>query len=335
MTTDGVSRDDLIAAVREAGGTETVDVAAEEQAAQAPAAEAPAAEAAAAQPEESKLDRILREREKAHQEREAARSGADDMIARARQESERIIREAQERANQEWQAEMQRRRQAFDADPTNAIRALGDPQSVVDRVLQQNTPEARAQAAIQQQLEDLRKQTTEASAAKQEIETLRQQVANYAREQEVARVRAVFTGQHATPEKAPYAYAELGGADNVFDAANRQAIEWQQKGLKLGVDFDFDDVASYVEREAKSRFESKLKALNLTPAQQSGAGTPATGSGLAPKSAANGTRPLTAAQGSERRTSPKPLSEMSTEDARKALMEEVAAARKANPDAVM
>ncbi len=255
------------------------------------------------------------------------------MLARAREESARIIREAQERADREWQAELQRRRDAFRSDPTGSLRALGDPQEIVDQVLRAGTPEARALAQQQQQLEELRKQASEGQTAKQEIAELRKSVSDYAVQQEVARVKAVFTGQHATPEKAPYAYAELGGSDAVFDAANRKAIEWQQKGAKLGVDFDFDDVASYVEREAKESFERKLKALNLAPAQQSGAGAPAKEPGLAPKSAANGTRTLSAAQGSERRTSPKPLSEMSSEDARKALIEEVAAARRANPDA--
>src|SRR5574339_629312 len=75
------TRDELIAAVREAGGTASVDLAAEEQAAKDQAAgaeQAPTAEQAPpAGEEEPRIDRILREREKAHQERHAARSHAE------------------------------------------------------------------------------------------------------------------------------------------------------------------------------------------------------------------------------------------------------------------
>ncbi len=242
-----------------------------------------------------------------------------------------MIREARERAEREYQADLERRRQAFQQSPTEHLRSLGDPQQIVDAVLKENTPEARALAALQRELAETKKQAGGASEAKAEIEALRKQVAAAEQQRRIDEIRGVFLGNHATKEKAPYAYAEHGGPDGVFAAADRKAVEWQKQGLQLGTDFDFDDVASYIEREAKSTLEQKLKALNLTPAQQSGAGAPP-GPGIAPKSAANGTRTLSAAQGSERRTTPKPLSEMSEEESRKALIEEVAAARRANPD---
>lgn len=326
------SRDDLIAAVRAAGGTESVDVAAEAETAGQPP---PAVEQAPEQTEEEpRIAALLRAREKAMAEREAARNHAQELIEQARQESERLLREAKERADREWQAELDRRRQAFAASPTEHLRTLGDPQQIVDAVLKDGTPEGRALREMQRQLEETSRAAKEASSAKTEIEQLRQQLQQEQYQRQVEQVKQVFIGNHASAEKAPYAHAEFGSPDRLFEVADAKAREWAQQGLVLGKDFDFDDVAQYIEREAKQALQSKLQRLGLTPAQQVSAGAPAKqASGSAPKVQANGLRTLTAAQGSERRTSPKPLSEMTPAEAREALIAEVAAARRANPDA--
>lgn len=331
------SRDDLIAAVREAGGTASVDVDAEAAAAveRATAAgqQAEQATETPAEPEEPRIAAILRAREKEHAERETAGSKAAELIERARQESERMIQDARARAEKDWQDELARRRDAFTKSPTETLRALGDPQQIVDAVLRDGSPEARALQELQTQLAETSKKASVADEAKAEIAKLREQIQQDAFDRKVAEVRTLFTGQHATPEKTPYLYAEHKTPEGVFAAADRVATDWRKKGLQIGVDFDFDDVAQYVERETKTAFEQKLKALGITPAQQVSAGAAAKPPGNAPKVQANGTRTLSAANGSERRTSPKPLSEMTAEQQRQALIEEVAAARRANPDA--
>lgn len=325
-----VSREELIAAVREAGGTEAVDVAAEAEAAEKPAP----AEAAPATDEEPRIARILREREKANAEREAARSASQEILEQARQDAERMRREAREEAAREAAAERERMRAEFRSSPIATLRALGDPQDISDTILREGTPEARAARANEERLAKVEQTATEAAKAKAEIDTLRKQLADEAQQRKVAEVQSLFVGQHATPEKAPYMHAEYGSAEKVFEAANAKAIEWNRQGLELGRDFDMNDVAQYVERETRDRFMAKARALGLTPAQQVSAGAPAKEPGNAPKVSANGPRTLSAAQGSERRTSPRPIHELSREKQREELMEEVAAARRANPDAV-
>ncbi len=334
------TRDDLIAAVREAGGTESVDVAAEEQAAleRAQGGTATPAEGQTGDPDEPRIAAILRAREKAQAEREAARNHAQELIEQARQESERLLAQAREQANKDWQEELARRRAEFSQSPTAALRQLAsDPQEVIDAVVREGSPEARAIAQLQKELAETRQKATVGEDVKKQLDELRAERQREAQEREVARVRSEFMGNHANAEKAPHLHARWD-AEEIFARANNLAASWRQGGLQLvkvgspkgETDFDFDDVVNYLESDSKKRLTSVLK---LTPAQQSGAGAPAKEPGNAPKFVANGTRTLSAAQGSERRTSPKPLSEMSPAEQRQALIDEVAAARRANPDA--
>lgn len=343
-TTSGVSRDELIAAVREAGGTESVDVAAEEAAAAARAegaegAATTAEQTAPVEEEEPRIARILKAREQAHREQEAARNLAQETIERARQESERMLQEARQRAEQEWQAEIERRRQAFQANPTEQIRAIGngDTQAVVDAVLRDGSPEGRAIQQLQKELAETKQQvgaTTELSKQIQEMRLAEQQRIQAA---EVERVRAQFMGV-ATQERAPHLHARFDEAE-IFDRANSVAKAWRSQGMRIvqpgavkgDTDFDFDDVVTYLENDSRKKLAPIL--AKTTPAQQVSAGAPVTAPGNAPKVQANGSRTLSAAQGSERRTSPKPLSELTPQQQREALIAEVAAARRANPDA--
>ncbi len=323
------SREDLIAAVREAGGTESVDVEAEESAA-AVAATPPAAAEPAAE-DEPRIAGILRSREKAQAEREAARNHAQELIEQARQESARLINEARQRAEHDWQTEMARKRAEFAASPTAHLRTLDkDPQNVIDRVLLENTPEARRERAMQEQLAEVRKDAAEAKDVRRQLEEFKAERDREQHARVVESVRQSFLAV-ATEEAVPYLHARYS-VDQIFVEANAVAQKWREGGLELDRDFDYKDVAQYLDLEAKKRFE---KLRPSTPAQQVVAGAPPKEPGNAPKVPANGSRVLSAAQGSERRTSPRPLTEMSRDEQRDALIAEVAAARRANPDSIM
>jgi hypothetical protein len=207
---DGASREDLLAAVREAGGTGSVDVEAEERAAVERAAAPTEAteQTEQAADEEPAILAKLKAREEEHAKREAARSHADELIARAREESERMIREARERADREWQAEIERRRQEFLASPTAHLRALGDPQQIVDAVMKDGTPEARAMAQLQRELAETKQKAAGADEVKQAFEAFKQEQAREQHMQLVEQVKAQFL-QHASAEKAPHLHARL------------------------------------------------------------------------------------------------------------------------------
>lgn len=324
-------RDALIAAVREAGGTESVDVAAEEAAAAAPA---PTTETPAAPAEEDKLTRLMKQREQSHREQEAARSSVRTMQEEAKRQADRIIEEARAEAKRISESETKARQERFRANPVEALRELGDPQHVADQVLTANTPEARERARQAAEWAELAKIAKDGQGARAELEKFKNDLAQekYAELLDVARTQFLTT--HATPEVAPYLHARCDNPEEVWDRCNALHIAWTKDGLVEGKDFDRSDLVAYLERQSKERV-TKLVPTTTPAAPSSAAAAPAKGPGNAPKVSANGSRTLSAAQGSERRTSPKPLSEMTPDQQRQALIEEVAAARRNNPDAVM
>lgn len=327
------TRDDYIKAVREAGGTESVDTAAEALAAGAdPAAEAAkAAEQATQTEEEPRIAGILRAREKAAAEREAARNHAEELISRARQESERMMSEAREQARRELDAERERLRTEFRSNPTATLRTLGTPEEINAAVLREGTPEWTKIRQLESELAETKKQAGEVGDVRQQFEQFKQEQAKQAYETQVAHVRNAFLTE-ANTEKAPFLNARYE-PDEIFQKADALALQWKKGGLELNKDFAYSDLVQYLERDAKKKIQPLFSSS--TPVHQVSAGAPEKEPGNAPKVPANGPRTLSAAQGSERRTSPKPLHEMSTEDQRKALIEEVAAARRANPGAEM
>lgn len=327
----GPSRDDLIAAVRDAGGTESVDLEAEAAAAgTAP----PAKVEPTTEPEEPKIAAVLRAREKAFQERQEAESYAEQRKRQADEEANKILAEAKKRAEEEWANEIAAKRRRFEESPTEAIRSLGkNPDDIVNAVVREGTPEWQEFRRIQQELDAAKAKAGDVDKVKEELAAFRKAQEDEKWQATVHQIRTQFLTEHASAEKVPSLYQEAKTAaallettpeDIVFDRANRLAQQWQKSGLKLGVDFDRNDVAAYLEHQSKQR----LGAAGTAPQQVSGA------SGNAPKVKANGSRTLSAATGSERRTSPKPLHEMTADEEREALIDEARKARAAyKPDA--
>lgn len=320
-TADPASRDELIEAVRQAGGTESVDVAAEAEAAGTPppAKEEPAGE-------EPAILAKIRDREEAWKKTQQAESYAERLQREAQENAQRIIAEAQEKArlqHEQWLTEQQ---QKYKSSPSEYLRTLGDPAKVADDVLAENTPEARQRREIEERVAKAEAGAKTADEVKAELASVKQALARERYEAQVAEVKGRFLGQHANEERTPYAHVHHKGPDGVFKAADDLATQWQKTGMKLGVDFDFDDVAKYIEHQAKQELLPKLSKLGIAPQQVGGAAPQ--GAGTRPQGLANGSRTLSAAAGSERRTSPKPVSEMTPEEERQALIEEVAKARR-------
>ncbi len=318
-------RDELLAAVREAGGT---DAARDAVAAEAVAAGDPPPAAPDTPEEEPRVLAVIKAREKAAAEREAARNQAEELINRSRAEAERILQEARDRAEREAQAEKDRLIAQFRSNPTATLRALGDPQEISDAIMREGTPEARHIRMLEERLAATEKRAEAGERVSKELESFRTELQQARQAEYLDKIRTDYMAT-ATQDKAPHLNA-LYSSEEIFHRANAVAADWRKRGAVLGEDFDFGDVTRHLEADAKKRFSSLNGAQ---PAQQVSAGAPAKEPGNAPKVTANGSRTLSAAQGSERRTSPKPLSEMSADEARQALIEEVAAARRAHPDA--
>lgn len=331
QNTDVASRDELIEAVRAAGGTQSVDVAAEEQQAAERAAgettETPAAPAAPEDPE-AKFEAILAKRRENHQELSGAKARAERMLREAEEAKQRMIEEARAEARRAAEEERERLRLNFQKSPTETLRALGDPDAITDAVLREGTPEAREAAKLRAELAETKEAAKKGDAALAEIEKFRKEQAAERQAATQAQVRHEYLTQFASPEKAPYLHARWE-PEEIFQRSVALAHQWAQEGLEYKKDFDDNTIAEYLEHQSKKR----ISALNGTPANQVQAGAPLQGPGLATKVTANAPRTLSAAAGSERRTSPRPLHEMAPEEQRKALIEEVAAARRANPDA--
>lgn len=325
-------REDLLAALREAGGTAAVaDQVATEEAAAAARREA-GTEPAPAEPvadDEPKVMAILREREKKTAEIDGAKSHVSELIARAQAQADQLIKDAQERASRLEAEEKEKLRQRFRSSPSATLRELGDPQEISDAVMREGTPEARHIRMLEERLAATEKRAEAGERVSKDLDSFRQELAQAKQAEYVEKIRTDYMAT-ATKDTAPYLNALYPDQDEIFARANRVAADWRKRGAVLGTDFDFADVTRHLEKDARSRFTSLTGA---PPAQQVSAGAPLGEPGNAPKVPANGTRTLSAAHGSERRNSPKPVSEMTKDEERQALIDEVAAARRANPNA--
>lgn len=335
-------RDQLIRAVREAGGTESADIAREEQeaAARAAAAAEPApAEAPKTEESPDRLTTILREREERHKEQEAQRSRARNIEQEARDRADQILRDAQAKAQKVIDDQIAEHRAKFASSPTAALRTLGlDSQQAIDAVLAEGTPQARALAEANQRAAKAEEIATKATSGVEEFQKWKKETEEAAQRASYDQYLQTFLTQHASEEKAPYLNARFE-PEQISARAVALAQEWANGGLTYAKDgaksqyeFDDSDVVAYLEKQSKERI-AKLAPLTTPAANQVGAGAPATGPGNAPKVSASSPRTLSATQGSERRAAPKPLTEMTPAQQRQALIEDVAAARRANPDA--
>ncbi|MGL4444253.1 MAG: hypothetical protein ACRCU1_11545 [Alsobacter sp.] len=315
-TTGDPTRDDLIAAAREATAATAEDPTS--PAADTHAAATETGAPAAADDPEAKLAALMAKREASH----SKRIEADDYFEKQKTAGEtlkqQIIDEARAEAKRILAAELETERAKFRANPVAAAQALagGNVDDFVQQVLRHGTPEAAAQAAAEakhaQEMEALRAEAREGKTAKETVD----QFLQHQRMQHVESVKTQFLTEHASPEKAPYMHARWD-PEEVFSRCNEQTIEWQMEGLKLGIDFDRATVAAYLEKQSRDRYQ---RQPGLTPAQQSGAGAPTKGPGVAPKFAANGTRTIPVASTSERRAAPKPFNELSSAEQREDLV---------------
>lgn len=302
---------DLIAASLEAGGADAVDV--EQEAEQAASASAkPAAAEAEPGDAEPKIAAILRAREKAFAERQAATDDAADLRRRASEEAAQVLADARKRAAEDYEAEMQARRARFKESPTNALREFGIPtDDLVDAVAREGTAEWKAMRALQQQLAETQAKAGTADKVREEFDSFRKQIETEKATEARRAVEHAFLTQHAAPEKAPYLHKRYD-PEEIVEKAHALANQW----AAAKIPFAHSDIAEYLEHQARVRI------AGTPPQQASGV------SGNAPKVKANGLRTLSAASGSERRASPRPMSDMSPDEERDALIEVARDARR-------
>ncbi len=293
------TRDDLIAAAQEASKS---DPDTEQGEKPAPVTE-----------EEPRWQQIIKAREKAQAERDAAKSYADEAKRRAEEEAKAIVEAAKKQAAEEVAAERARWKDRFQHDPEGALQELGDGEAVAAKLIDLNTPHGKAIAKLQAELAEAKRTATDASKVREEFETFKNQQKQAAEQSQYETAKNAFLSTFATAEKTPYLHARYD-TDELVAKATSVAREWTE----AKVQFDLKDIAEYLEADAKKR----LSALGIQPAQQSGAGA-REGQGIATKSAANGSRGITAASGSERRASPKAFHEMTPEEQREDLIREV------------
>lgn len=326
-------REELLKAVRDAGGTGSVDVAAEAEAAgQPPPVPPPAAEPPAPDPD-ARLKEILSKREASHRKTLEADDYAAQLRADAERERQRILDEARAEAERLRSQSTSNARQQYQADPTGFLRTLDDdPKNVVDTVLRQGTPEWQEMQRIKAELAQAKEDAKLGKQAVDEVSKIREERKNEIAEMRAAAIREDFLSNHANPEKAPYLHARFDSPEEVFDRCNKLCVSWQKDGLKLGVDFDKSDLVTYLENQSRERYQKLPAAQAVSAGSTTQASGVAATQGIA-KQSASGSRTPTAAQGSERRTSPKPFSELTPQQQREELIAEVAAARRAIPDA--
>lgn len=333
-TNDLATRDELIEAVRAARETEGTGVEGGQVEPPAPAAAAPAAEPPAPEPNpDAEFEALLAKRRESHQEVSGAKARAERMLREAEEAKQRLIAEAQAEAKRLVEEERKAFQNRFRTSPTEALRELGDPNDVADAVLREGTPEAKALAKAQEEARLAREEAKKGGTALAELEKFKKDLLQRENAERYARVRDSFLTTEAPKTVAPALYAQHRTPDAVFNALNNKCLEWEADGLVRGKDFDDATLVKYVENESRKWLADNGFTLATNPANQVPAGGSEKSPGLATKVTANGTRTLAAAAGSERRTSPRPYHEMTPDEQRQSLIDEVAAARRANPDA--
>ena len=240
------------------------------------------------------------------QEAERARYEVQQQLAEAKQAREEAARELQ-------------RIQALKADPIRAIKELGwDTQDLVNRVVQEGTPEWQMLSKHEQAAQRLEQKIAEMEAWKAEQQQYREQQLAYQRQLQQQQVYDTFTNiaRESTPEL--WSYAEkavknpevrlLGYTDPaklLCALGDNVANEYK---ARTGQVASLADIAQYLAYQAKSG--------GLGQATQSKANG-------ATQSRANGSRTLSAQAASERRSAPKPYHELDEREQDEALKEAV------------
>ncbi len=286
------TQDDLVAAAREAmQAAKQTEETEPEKPVETPAEEEP------------KWARLVREREKGMAARESEEKAAADVKARAEAEAARIVEEARTEARKVAEQERAAWLKSYQDDPESALKQLGGADKVADLLIDLNSPHGKAMAAIRAELAEAKAKAGEGGKVREEFETFKQEQQREKAAAEFENAKRQFWS-HADQEKAPYLHARYDENEIIHRAALVEK-EWREAKLQ----FDYSDIAQYLESEAKKR----LSAIGLAPAQQSRA-APGTPAGNAPKSQANGSRTITAAAGSERRAAPRPFNELSAKE---------------------
>jgi hypothetical protein len=304
-----VTADDaaLIAAMQEAQGEGTSnddpppeptkpDAPSSKHQKKAPKAEEPAEEGEDAIPS---LAEVLEKRVERHKQREEIQSLKAET---EKMRSELQVQLSEAKREREAAARELQRIHALKADPIRAIKELGwDTQDLVNRVVQDGTPEFQQLSRQEQAAQKLQEQIEELRSWKVEQQKL---IDDYAKKQAAATKAQVYEQfMGVVKEQAP-TLSEYYDREYIVFRGDQVADEYRQK---TGKDASLAEIAQYLEYEAQKRF--KKAATGKEAASATG-------------KRANGSRTLSAQAASERRSAPKAYHELPSEAEKDKALEE-------------
>lgn len=248
----------------------------------------------------NKVGAVLRAREQAQKEREEAQALKTKIIEEAQATKAQILAEAKAEAAKFIEEQRATFQAKFREKPLQAINEFGiDRARLVDEVTREGSPEWQAQKRQEAALEEARKETAELKAwrEKQEAEAK----ANEERRIQYGRAQTEKAFVALVPEgsalRALYDESEIVAKGHALaDAYNK----------KTGEVATLEELRDYMEEQA-------AKKLATIRGEQPGTSV------SAGKPKANGPRVSSAASASERRTSPKPIRDMSPDEEYEAL----------------
>jgi hypothetical protein len=320
----GPGRDELVAALEgidlEAAANETPE---QVQAAQA-AADAAKVAAAAPPADEPEVVRLIRAKEQAQKVRDEGKSAADQYLADAKAEGERIKAEMIAQAKAEAQAIARQQLEHLRSKPLEAIKQIGwNTQDLVDQVTREGDPQWQAMQALRAQQEQFGNQVKTAEERAAAAEAAAKQYTAQVEEAQRVAAEHEFMGL-ATADRAP--------------SFRKAAETFVQSAKAMGLNVTPEQVMIQRAHEAARTIRQAggvatpaavVQYLEYVTTQQTGGGAvgqvadtsqqAAATQNSRPTGRANGTRTLSAAGASERRGSPKPIHEMTPAEERQAL----------------
>lgn len=264
---------------------------------------------APAEPEPtSKIALAIRAREQAQKTRDQGKADAEQLLAdtkaQAQKEAAQILSDARktaEREAAEW-------RSRFKASPLKALNEQGiDHKVLVDEVSREGSAEWQAQKRLEKELEEVRAENKGFKAWQEE----QQKAIDAHAQRQVQEARQQTEKQFVSliPEGA--ALRTLYDEREILDKAHALADEYREK---TGDVAPLEDLRDYLEEQASKR----LASIRTEP--------PSGNNVSAAKPKANGPRTPSASSASERRTSPKPVYDMSPSEEYEAMKQAAAAA---------